>query len=77
MFLEQDYAKTLSVHVNHLNRSVKEITDKAATNHIAERIITEAKRTPPYTDRTIADIAYSMGFEYPPTLITIPNVSRG
>lgn len=61
----QDYAKTLTIHVNHLNRSVKEVTGKSTTTHIAERIITEAKALLQHTDWTIAEIAYALGFEYP------------
>ena len=61
----QDYAQSLSVHVNHLNRSVKEITGKSTTAHITERIIGEAKALLQHTDWSIADIGYSLGFEYP------------
>ena len=61
----QDFAKRLSVHVNHLNRSVKEITGKPTTAHIADRIITEAKALLQHTDWSIAEIAYALGFEYP------------
>lgn len=61
----QDYAKYLSVHVNYLNRSVKEVTGKTTTSHIAERIIGEAKALLQHTDWNIADIAYSLGFDYP------------
>lgn len=61
----QDYAKSLNVHVNYLNRAVKEITGKPTTAHIAERIITEAKALLQHTDWNIADIAYALGFEYP------------
>lgn len=61
----QDYAKSLSVHVNHLNRTVKEVTGKSTTTHIAERIVTEAKALLQHTDWTIAEIAYALGFEYP------------
>jgi AraC family transcriptional activator of pobA len=61
----QDFAKRLSVHVNHLNRSVKEVTGKPTTTHIAERIITEAKALLQHTDWNIADIAYALGFDYP------------
>ena len=61
----QDYAKSLSVHVNHLNRAVKETTGKSTTTHIAERIVTEAKALLQHTDLTIAEIAYALGFEYP------------
>ncbi|HEY9261446.1 helix-turn-helix domain-containing protein [Chitinophaga sp.] len=61
----QDFAKGLAVHVNHLNRSVKEVTGKPTTIHISERIIMEAKALLHHTDWSIADIAYALGFEYP------------
>jgi AraC family transcriptional regulator, transcriptional activator of pobA len=61
----QDYANNLSVHVNYLNRAVKEVTGKPTTAHIAERIISEAKALLQHTDWNIADIAYALGFEYP------------
>jgi AraC-like DNA-binding protein len=61
----QDYAKCLSVHVNYLNRAVKEVTGKPTTAHISERIISEAKALLQHTDWNIADIAYALGFEYP------------
>ena len=61
----QDFAKHLFVHVNYLNSSVKEVTGKPTTTHIAERIISEAKALLQHTDWNIADIAYALGFEYP------------
>ncbi|AYN04104.1 AraC family transcriptional regulator [Flavobacterium sp. 140616W15] len=61
----QDYAQNLAVHVNHLNRSVKEITGKSTTTHISERIISEAKALLQHTDWSIADVGFSLGFEYP------------
>ena len=61
----QDYAKSLNVHVNYLNRSVKEVSGKPTTAHISERIISEAKALLQHTDWNIADIAYALGFEYP------------
>jgi AraC family transcriptional regulator, transcriptional activator of pobA len=61
----QDYAKHLNVHVNYLNRALKEVTGKPTTTHIAERIISEAKALLQHTDWNIADIAYALGFEYP------------
>jgi AraC-like DNA-binding protein len=61
----QDYAQNLAVHVNHLNRSVKEITGKSTTAHITERIIGEAKALLQHTDWSVADIGFSLGFEYP------------
>ena len=61
----QDFAANLSVHVNYLNRSVKEVTGKPTSVHIAERISAEAKALLQHTDWSVADIAYALGFEYP------------
>ncbi len=61
----QDYANSLAVHVNYLNRAVKEVTGKSTTTHISERIVSEAKALLQHTDWNIADIAYALGFEYP------------
>ena len=60
-----DYAESLSVHVNHLNHAVREITGKPTTTHITERIVMEAKALLLHTDLSIAEIAYCLGFEYP------------
>lgn len=61
----QDYANNLNVHVNYLNRAVKEITGKPTTAHISDRIVSEAKALLQHTDWNIAEIAYALGFEYP------------
>jgi AraC-like DNA-binding protein len=61
----QDYAAKLNVHVNYLNRALKEVTGKPTTTHISERIISEAKALLQHTAWNIADIAYALGFEYP------------
>jgi AraC family transcriptional activator of pobA len=61
----QDYANSLHVHANYLNRAVKEVTGKPITTHISDRIISEAKALLQHTDWNIADIAYALGFEYP------------
>jgi AraC-like DNA-binding protein len=61
----QDYAKGLAIHVNHLNRSVKEVTGKSTTTLITERVITESKALLQHTDWSISEIAFALGFEYP------------
>ncbi len=61
----QDFAQDLAIHVNYLNRSVKEVTGKPTSMHIAERITAEAKALLQHTDWSVADIAYALGFEYP------------
>jgi AraC family transcriptional activator of pobA len=60
-----DYATSLSVHANHLNRSVKEITGKTTTEHISARITQEAQALLNHTNWNVSEIAYSLGFEYP------------
>ena len=61
----QDFASNLHVHVNYLNSSVKEVTGKPTTAHIADRIISEAKALLQHTTWSISEIAYALGFEYP------------
>ena len=58
-----DYAQGLSIHVNHLNRVVKQITGKTTTDIIAGRIIQEAVRLLKNSSLNIAEIAYTLGFE--------------
>lgn len=61
----KDYADNLAVHVNHLNRSLKETTGKSTIKLINERVVSEAKAILLHTDWNISDIAYALGFEYP------------
>lgn len=60
----QQFAEPLAIHVNHLNRAVKEVTGKSTTAHVAERIIGEAKALLHHTDWDVAAIGFSLGFEY-------------
>jgi AraC-like DNA-binding protein len=59
----KDFADQLFVHVNHLNRAVRETTGKTTTSLIAERLANEAKALLKHTDWNIADIGYCLGFE--------------
>lgn len=61
----QDFAGSLAVHVNYLNRAVKEATGKPTSVHIAERVAAEAQALLQHTNWSVADIAYSLGFAYP------------
>lgn len=61
----QDYANGLAVHVNYLNRAVKEVTGRSTTSHITERILNEAKALLQHTDWNISEIAFALGFDYP------------
>ena len=59
----KDFAEKLAVHVNHLNRSVKETTGKTTTDLIAQRLLSEAKSLLKHTDWNVAEIGYCLGFE--------------
>ncbi|MCR8558109.1 AraC family transcriptional regulator [Mucilaginibacter sp. BJC16-A38] len=59
----KDYADRLAVHVNHLNKVLKENTGKTTTEIISGRVIQEAKILLKQTDWNISEIAYSLGFE--------------
>jgi len=60
-----DFANQLTIHVNHLNRALKETTQKTTSEVIAERLLQEAKILLKHTDWNISEIAYSLGFEEP------------
>ena len=59
----KDFADRLSVHVNHLNKVLKENTGKTTTELISSRLTNEAKILLKQTDWNISEIAYSLGFE--------------
>lgn len=59
------YADKLNVHVNYLNNLVKRTTGKTTSAIIHERIIAEAKVLLLNTKWDAAEIAYSLGFDYP------------
>ena len=57
-----DYAKQLNVHVNHLNRAVKETTEKTTSQIITERFLQEAKILLKHSAWSVSEIAYALGF---------------
>ncbi len=59
----REYADRLAVHVNHLNKVLKESTGKTTTKLINARVVQEAKILLKQTDWSVSDIGYSLGFE--------------
>lgn len=57
-----DFANQLNVHVNHLNRAIRETTNKTTSQIIAERLLKEAKILLRHTSWSIFEIAYVLGF---------------
>lgn len=59
----KNFADRLAVHVNHLNKVLKENTGKTTTELIGSRILQEAKILLKQTNWSVSEIAYSLGFE--------------
>lgn len=59
----KDFADRLAVHVNHLNKVLKENTGKTTTEVIGHRITQEAKILLKQTNWTVSEIGYCLGFE--------------
>ncbi len=58
-----DFAGILGLHVNHLNRVLKEATGKTTGEIIGNRIFQEAKILLSQTQWNISEIAFTLGFE--------------
>ncbi|UJH67713.1 helix-turn-helix domain-containing protein [Allomuricauda sp. SCSIO 65647] len=58
-----DFARQLGVHVNHLNRALKEILQKSTSILITERVVQEAKILLRHTNWNVSEIAHTLGFE--------------
>jgi AraC-like DNA-binding protein len=61
--LVKDYAGELSVTPNYLNEIVKKISGYSAGYHIRQRVVLEAKRRAAYSNVSMKEIAYHLGFE--------------
>lgn len=57
-----DFAKQLNVHVNHLNKAIKDTTEKTTSQVIAERVLQEAKILLKHSNWSVSEIAYALGF---------------
>ena len=58
-----EFASQLNVHVNHLNKALKETTGKTTSQIISERIVQEAMILLKQTNWNINEIARCLGFE--------------
>ena len=57
------YATQLSVHVNHLNRALREVSGKTTSKLISERLTQEAKSLLRHTRWNVGEVAWCLGFE--------------
>ncbi len=58
-----DFAATLGIHINHLNKVLKETTGKSTTDIVNGRIVEEAKILLKQTQWNVSQIAYALGFD--------------
>lgn len=59
------FAHKLSIHVNNLNRALKETLSKTTTQVISERILQEAKFLLRSSKCSVAEISNALGFSEP------------
>jgi AraC family transcriptional regulator, transcriptional activator of pobA len=60
-----EYARSLNVTSAKLRAACLEVTNKTPTRVLEERLLLEAKRNLTYTNMTVAQIAYYLGFTDP------------
>ena len=63
------YASDLSISEKRLNKATSNILDKSPKELIDERVLLEAKRLLAYSNTTIKEIAFGLGFEEPTNFI--------
>jgi AraC-like DNA-binding protein len=62
----EQIAESLSVSQRYLSDTLKKETGKTSTEHLQLYLIDEAKNILLNPDKTISEVAYELGFEYPP-----------
>ena len=64
-----EFADQLAIHVNHLNKALKETTGHTTSALLAARLTQEAKALLKHTRWTVSEIAWCLGFEELPHFI--------
>lgn len=60
-----DYAQALAISVAHLNDTLKELTGIPVSEHIQRQSVLEAKRLLFFTDLSVKEIGYNVGYDDP------------
>lgn len=58
-----EYARMMSISANYLNHIIKKGSGYSASYHIQQQIMKEARRQAIYTNKSMKEIAYDLGFE--------------
>ncbi len=59
------YASALAISTSHLNDTVKSLTGSPVSVHIQDASIMEAKRLLYFTENTVREVAYQVGYDEP------------
>ncbi|WP_341906969.1 AraC family transcriptional regulator [Fluviicola taffensis] len=58
-----DYSEQMNISVSYLNDTIKSITGFSATNFIQQEVFREAQRLLCFTNKSIKEIAFQLGYE--------------
>lgn len=58
-----DYAELMSISANHLNYIIKKYSGHPVSYHISRQLVNEATRLALYTNKTMKEIAFELGFD--------------
>jgi AraC-like DNA-binding protein len=58
-----DYAALMSISANHLNYIIKKYSGHPVSYHISRQLINEATRQALYTNKSMKEIAFDLGFD--------------
>lgn len=61
----QFYARRLSLHPNHLNAVIKRITERSASEHIKQHVLTLSTSLLANTSLSVKEIAFQLYYDYP------------
>ena len=60
-----EFAKTIGITSIHLNRICQQVAQKTASQVVQEHLVREAQHYLQYTDHSVSEVAYLLGFEHP------------
>jgi AraC family transcriptional regulator, transcriptional activator of pobA len=72
-----EYAEKLAISTAHLNDTLKQLTGRSTMSIIQEHCVREAERLLHFTDLSIKEIAYNLGYPNPSHFIAIFNAQKG
>lgn len=59
------FSDALNMSANYLSDMLRSLTGQSTQQHIQDKLIEKAKQMLTSTNRTVSEIAYELGFEYP------------